>query len=103
MNEHPELEELRTGIQRIDREMAALFEQRMHIAEGIIRNKMEKGLPVLDAEREAKLLQTNLAHITDPVLKEYYVLFQKHLMDLSKSYQSRLREEADAAPTKGSE
>jgi len=90
MTEHKELEEIRQEIQETDRQMALLFEKRMHLAEGVIRNKMEKGLPVRDAEREARLLEANLHHISDPAIKEYYVLFQKNLMSLSKSYQSRM-------------
>lgn len=89
MSEQKTLDQLRKEIQATDKQMAALFEQRMHLVEGIIRVKMEKGLPILDAERENKLLQADLNYIEDPVLKEYYVLFQRHLMDLSKSYQSR--------------
>ena len=97
MAEQTKLEEIRQEIQETDRQIAVLFEQRMHLAEGVIRNKMEKGLPVLDPEREARLLQANLAYVQDPVLKEYYVLFLKHLMGLSKSYQSRLMKDMRVA------
>lgn len=90
IDEHKELEEIRQEIQSTDRELAVLFEKRMHLAEGVIRSKMEKGLPVLDAEREAKLVENNVQFIQDPILKEYYVLFLKNLMDLSKYYQRRL-------------
>ena len=86
----PGLEDLRSQMQVTDKEMAALFERRMHLSEGIIRNKMAKGLPILDAEREKRLLDNNLSFLTDPALKEYYVLFLKNVMDLSKAYQSRL-------------
>ena len=86
----PVLEEIRKEIQATDKEIAVLFEKRMHLSEGIIRNKMAQGLPILDPEREKQLLDNNLHFIDDPVLKEYYVLFQKHVTDLSKAYQSRL-------------
>lgn len=97
MNGHTELSDLRVEIQETDKEMAALFEKRMRLAEGIIQNKKEKGLPILDPEREKQLLQANLNYIQDPVLKEYYVLFQRNLMDLSKSYQSRLMKDMRVA------
>ena len=97
MNGHTELSDLRVEIQKTDKEMAALFEKRMRLAEGIIQNKKEKGLPILDPEREKQLLQANLNYIQDPVLKEYYVLFQRNLMDLSKSYQSRLMKDMRVA------
>ena len=69
----PDLEEIRKEIQATDKEIAVLFEKRMHLSEGIIRNKMAKGLPILDPEREKQLLDNNLHFIDDPVLKEYYV------------------------------
>ena len=98
MNEYDTtLEQIRQEIQETDLQIIPLFEKRMHLAEGILRNKMEKGLPILDAEREAQLLHSNLDHLSDPLLKEYYVLFQKHLMDLSKSYQSRLMKQMKVA------
>ena len=90
MSEKKSLEQLRKEIQATDKEMAALFERRMHLVEGVIRWKMEKSLPILDEEREEMLLHADLANISDPALKEYYELFLRHLMDLSKSYQKRL-------------
>lgn len=97
MNESQDLAQIRQEIQETDRQMAALFEKRMHLAEGVIRSKMEKGLPILDPERETQLLENNLQYIEEPVLKDYYILFQKHLMGLSKSYQSRLMKDMKVA------
>lgn len=97
MTDNPSLDQLRQEIQATDRQIAALFEQRMHLVEGVIQRKMEKGLPIYDPEREHQLLLADLDNIQDPVLKEYYVRFQQYMMDLSKSYQRRLR--ADAAAT----
>ena len=61
MNGHKELSDLRVEIQATDKEMAALFEKRMRLAEGIIQVKMEKGLPILDPERERQLLQNTIS------------------------------------------
>lgn len=46
------LEELRRDIDRVDRELVALIDERNRIASEIGRYKREKGLPVFDAERE---------------------------------------------------
>ena len=51
-----EMDLARKEINRIDAEMAALFEQRMHEVERIARYKKENGLPVRDPRREAALI-----------------------------------------------
>lgn len=51
-----ELTELRSGIDAVDRELIALLERRMDIASAIADYKAARGLPVLDAGREADKL-----------------------------------------------
>ena len=51
-----DLEQARAKISQIDKEMAALFEQRMNAAETIGLYKKEKALAIKDAEREAQLI-----------------------------------------------
>lgn len=95
----PDLETLREEIQATDKAITALFEKRMHLAEGILRDKMARGLPILDHEREVRLLEADLAQLSDPALREYYVLFLRQLMDLSKAYQGRLRQSEGIDPS----
>lgn len=85
-----ELEASRLEINAVDKEMAALFEKRMRLVGRILAWKKEKGLPILDADREAKVIASNLANVSDPVMQEYYVLFLKEVMKVSKAYQGRL-------------
>ena len=85
-----QLEEARAQIATLDKEMAALFEQRMRQVESVLSYKMAHGLPILDAAQEEKVLERNLSYIEDPTLQEYYVLFQHAVMDVSKAYQGRL-------------
>lgn len=85
-----QLEEARAQIATLDKEMAALFEQRMRQVESVLSYKMAHGLPILDANQEEKVLARNVSYIQDPTLQEYYVLFQRGVMEVSKSYQSRL-------------
>lgn len=85
-----ELDQLRLDIRQTDKEMAAIFEKRMAIVREILKYKVANGLPVLDAEQEARVIAGNIDNITDKVLQEYYVLFLKDVMDISKSYQHRL-------------
>ena len=86
------LEKAREVINRVDAEMARLFEERLSAAREVAAYKKEHGLPVLDTVREAAVLERGTAHIQDPSLKEYYVTFQKGLMAVCRSYQSLLLE-----------
>ena len=51
-----DIQELRTQIDRIDNELVRLYRERMETAREIGRYKREHRLPVLDPERERKLL-----------------------------------------------
>ena len=87
-----ELEEAREGIKEIDLEMSRLFEKRMRLAEIVYAYKSRNGLPVYDAEQEAKVIASRTPLIEDPVIREYYSLFLKEVMSCSRAYQTRLME-----------
>lgn len=55
------LQQARSEIDRIDAEMAALFEQRMQAVAKVARYKAETGKPVFDAAREAAVLDRQAA------------------------------------------
>ena len=84
------LEEARRIISEVDAEMAALFVRRMRAAELVAAHKREHGLPILDAAREAEVIERGSALIEDEVLRGYYVEYQKQLMAVSRAYQHRL-------------
>ncbi len=85
------LEEARKIIDETDARMAELFVRRMQAAELVYAHKKEFGLPILDAKREAAVIEKNAARIEDEVLKGYYIQYLKHLMSLSRAYQYRLQ------------
>ena len=85
-----ELEESRLKIKSVDKEIAALFEKRMEIVRDVLDYKKGKGLPILDAAQEERVIAGNMANISDPEKREYYVLFLKEVMRISRAYQSRL-------------
>ncbi|MBO4446937.1 MAG: chorismate mutase, partial [Bacteroidales bacterium] len=85
-----ELEASRLQINAVDKDLAALFEKRMRLVEQILAYKKQNGLPILDEAREARVIASNISNISDPVLQEYYVLFLRELMRISKAYQGRL-------------
>ena len=84
--------EAREIINRVDREMAKLFEERMHAAEMVAEYKMERGLPILDAEREAEVIRRGGSFVERDEVRGYYISFLKETMAISRSYQSRIME-----------
>ena len=86
------LKTAREIINRVDKEMAALFEERMGAAKIIADYKKEHGLQILDTAREEELIRKNSAYIEDEEVKSFYVNFIKNNMEVSRSYQSKLME-----------
>ena len=86
------IEELRQEINKIDEEMASLFNKRMEVAKDIALNKKENNLPIFDKERELQLLNKNLEYIQDD-LKPLYREFLIKLMELSKLYQQFINQD----------
>lgn len=85
------LDEARTIINEIDAQMAELFVRRMKAAEMVYEYKKEFGLPILDAKREAAVIEKNSARIEDDLLRGYYIDHLKHLMSVSRAYQYRMQ------------
>ncbi|MBR2929756.1 MAG: chorismate mutase [Clostridia bacterium] len=86
------LKEAREVIDRVDREMAKLFVERMGAAKLVAEYKMDHGVEILDHVREAQVIERGSARVADPAIREYYVNFLKDVMATSRSYQSRLVE-----------
>lgn len=86
------LKKAREIINSTDREMARLFVERMRAAEMVAEYKREHGLEILDAKREAEVIERNSELIEDDELRSYYVRFIEQTMAISRSYQSRILE-----------
>ena len=84
------LEQYREEINRIDTEMARLFEERMLVSKAIGEYKKEHGLPVKDAARESAIIAKSKERVRDRLIEPYYVDFQKNVMNISCALQSRL-------------
>lgn len=85
------LEEARKIINKVDAQMAELFVERMRAAELVYAYKKEYGLPILDAKREAAVIERNASAIEDEVLRGYYIDFLKDVMAVSRAYQYRMQ------------
>lgn len=84
------LTQARKTINEIDKKMAELFVSRMKAAELVAEHKKEHGLEICDPIRESEVIKKNSELIESETYREYYVNFQQSVMDISKSYQSRL-------------
>lgn len=87
-----ELQDYRKEIDRIDRELVALFVRRMEVSAGIAAYKQAHGLPVLDAAREQAKLQ-QVAELAPEQLRPDTAELYRTLFALSRGYQQRLQEE----------
>ena len=84
------IEDLRNEINQIDEKIIKLFEERMNISVKVGEYKKLNNLPILDQQREDELIEKNLAHLNNKNLKNYYIEFQKKVMELSKKLQEEV-------------
>lgn len=98
------LEEIRTEIDRIDKQLLPLFVGRMKCSEQVAQIKREQGLPVFDAKREQEILD-RVEREAGEYAGEARLLYSG-LMDVSRARQhallgggSALRAQMEAAGT----
>lgn len=84
-----DIAETRKNIDRIDREMAELFAERMQAAAVVAAYKEEHGLPVEDKAREAEMIARNTERLP-PAYRPYYRNFLVGTITESKRYQRLL-------------
>ncbi|MBQ4069551.1 MAG: chorismate mutase [Lachnospiraceae bacterium] len=87
-----ELQNAREIINKVDKEMARLFEIRMDAAKEVAKYKKENGLPIDDFVRENEIIKRNSNYIENEEYRSYYVNFLKKNIKLSKDLQHRLLE-----------
>lgn len=83
---HEELKVLREKVDRIDEEIARLFQARMELAGNMADYKREHGLSVLDASRERAVLARAAEH-TGEELASYAQVLWRTLMAVSRAHQ----------------
>ncbi|MBQ2738353.1 MAG: chorismate mutase [Clostridia bacterium] len=85
-----ELNEIRQEINAVDTELRSLFERRMLLAREVAEYKTAHGLPILDASREAEVIEKNVTKMKNEELRPFYVNFMQSNMAISRSYQDML-------------
>lgn len=87
-----ELDEIRLSIDKIDRQLAVLFESRMKEVEKIAGLKFRNNLPITDLDRERKIKESNSEFVADDSVRRYLDAFYDSLLSISKQYQKDLYE-----------
>lgn len=85
-----ELKDIRLTINEIDAKMRELFVARMAAAKEVAEYKSAHGIPILDKEREAAVIEKNASSLENEELRPYYVNFIEDTMAVSRSYQDML-------------
>ena len=86
-----DLDNIRKGIDQIDQELVTLLEKRMVCVGQIVKYKEQKGLPVLDQEREREVLEKVGSLVMD---EQYRSTIQAQFQDMmkhSRTYQEEVR------------
>lgn len=84
------LDEARVVINEQDAIILAAFEKRMAAAREVVRNKIDKGMPIYVPQREEEILD-RIAGEAPAELSEYAVQLYQKLMEVSRAYQNSLR------------
>lgn len=90
-----DLENARMEIEKIDRELAELFERRMEMSAVIGKYKAENGLPIRDPDRERLLTKKNSSYLKNAELQPYYAAFLRKVIDLSCEVQQTIHRKTD--------
>ena len=88
-----DLKELRVEIDRIDRQMVALFEERMGISREVAEYKVATGKKILDKEREQQKLEAVKALTHNDFNSHGVEELFKQIMAMSRKLQYRMMEE----------
>ena len=85
-----ELENLRERIDTIDKELIALFEERMDVVNDIAEYKIKNNLPILNQNREDIVISKVKAIVKNKDYADGASDFIKDIMEISKKFQQKL-------------
>ena len=85
-----ELENLRERIDTIDKELIALFEERMNVVNDIAEYKIKNNLPILNQNREDIVISKAKAIVKNKDYTDSAIDFIKDIMEISKKFQQKL-------------
>lgn len=92
-----DLQQCRAEIDRLDRQIVALFEERMTVCREVGAYKVAHHLPVLDEERERQVLKAKAELLQDADLRPQVIALFETIMAGSRALQRRMVTETDPA------
>ena len=84
-----DIQECRAELDAIDRQLVALFEQRMRVSRNVAAYKHAHNIDILDAAREQEVLNSRAALTKNEALKPAVNELFTEIMRLSRQEQSR--------------
>jgi chorismate mutase/prephenate dehydratase len=84
----------RQKIDEIDTKIIELFEARMDVIKDVVAYKLANNMPVLDASREAAMLEKNLKKIRNAEYASYYPNILLAFLSASRKMQEELIDKA---------
>lgn len=85
-----ELENLRERIDTIDKELIALFEERMNVVNDIAEYKIKNNLPILNQNREDIVISKVKSTVKNKDYTDSAIDFIKDIMEISKKFQQKI-------------
>lgn len=85
-----ELENLRERIDTIDKELIALFEERMNVVNDIAEYKIKNNLPILNQNREDIVISKVKAIVKNNDYTDSAIDFIKDIMEISRKFQQKI-------------
>ena len=82
-----DLGEIRERIDKLDRQLVELLEERLYIVQEVAQFKKNTGKKIFDEEREKEVVKKNLERVKNKELNHYIELILKDIMNSSKEYQ----------------
>lgn len=86
------LQEERNKIDKIDKQIVKLFEERMETASKIAKVKKENNMEIFDSSRENLVIEKVKSYLENKELEKYLENFYLDLMSVSKDYQKDIIE-----------
>lgn len=83
------LEKQRNEIDRIDREIVKLFEQRTNTVEEVAEIKLSNNKEILDSGREKLVIEKVQSYLENPELKEELADLYTEIMRISRGHQQK--------------
>ncbi|WP_125980640.1 chorismate mutase [Loigolactobacillus iwatensis] len=84
------LEEERKQIDEIDRQLTALFEQRLAVSKKIATVKHQQKMSLTNPTRETEVIQAQTKNLSDQTLAPYLTDWYRSTILLSKQYQANV-------------